>query len=81
MGVVLADRSSRRLIFSIKPKEKEELVEKKRSLMVRAPFHLFVVTLVCLLSFKLFIAYEFLSTYLCSIIYSVRTLSITAISC
>lgn len=35
MGVVLADRNSRRLIFSIKPKEKEEFVEKKRSLMVR----------------------------------------------
>ncbi|KAI3468763.1 hypothetical protein Pfo_025426 [Paulownia fortunei] len=35
VGVVLADRNSRRLIFSIKPKEKEELVEKKRSLMVR----------------------------------------------
>ncbi|KAA8522382.1 hypothetical protein F0562_013257 [Nyssa sinensis] len=33
--VVLADRKSRRLIFSIKPKEKEELVEKKRSLMAR----------------------------------------------
>ncbi|KAG8374907.1 hypothetical protein BUALT_Bualt10G0044400 [Buddleja alternifolia] len=35
VGVVLADRSSRRLIFSIKPKEKEELVEKKRSLMAQ----------------------------------------------
>lgn len=35
VGVVLADRNSRRLLFSIKPKEKEELVEKKRSLMVR----------------------------------------------
>ncbi|XP_057804190.1 uncharacterized protein LOC131019617 isoform X2 [Salvia miltiorrhiza] len=35
MGVVLADRNSRRLIFSIKPKEKEELVEKKRDLMAR----------------------------------------------
>lgn len=33
--VVLADRNSRRLIFSIKQKEKEELVEKKKSLMVR----------------------------------------------
>lgn len=35
VAVVLADRNSRRLIFSIKPKEKEELVEKKRSLMAR----------------------------------------------
>ncbi|KAL3818083.1 hypothetical protein ACJIZ3_003988 [Penstemon smallii] len=35
VGVVLADRNSRRLIFSIKPKEKEELVEKKRSLMAK----------------------------------------------
>ncbi|KAH6755039.1 Nucleic acid-binding [Perilla frutescens var. hirtella] len=35
VGLVLADRNSRRLIFSIKPKEKEELVEKKRSLMAR----------------------------------------------
>ncbi|XP_057764385.1 uncharacterized protein LOC130985422 isoform X2 [Salvia miltiorrhiza] len=35
VGVVLADRNSRRLIFSIKPKEKEELVEKKRDLMAR----------------------------------------------
>lgn len=35
VGVVLADRNSRRLIFSIKPKEKEELVEKKRSLMAQ----------------------------------------------
>lgn len=32
--MVLADRNSRRLIFSIKAKEKEELVEKKRILMV-----------------------------------------------
>ncbi|KAG6383513.1 hypothetical protein SASPL_156726 [Salvia splendens] len=35
VGVVSADRNSRRLIFSIKPKEKEELVEKKRELMAR----------------------------------------------
>ncbi|KAK4435298.1 hypothetical protein Salat_0693200 [Sesamum alatum] len=35
VGVVLADRNTRKLIFSIKPKEKEELVEKKRSLMGR----------------------------------------------
>ncbi|KAL0312628.1 UNVERIFIED_CONTAM: hypothetical protein Sradi_5662100 [Sesamum radiatum] len=35
VGVVLADRNTRKLIFSIKPKEKEELVEKKRSLMAR----------------------------------------------
>ncbi|XP_027081669.1 uncharacterized protein [Coffea arabica] len=33
--VVLADRKSRRLIFSTKPKEKEELIEKKRNLMAR----------------------------------------------
>ncbi|CAA3025320.1 uncharacterized protein LOC111398532 isoform X1 [Olea europaea subsp. europaea] len=33
VGVILADRKSRRLIFSLKLKEKEELVEKKRSLM------------------------------------------------
>ncbi|KAL8525633.1 hypothetical protein ACS0TY_015029 [Phlomoides rotata] len=30
VGVVLADRNSRKLIVSIKPKEKEEMVEKKR---------------------------------------------------
>ncbi|XP_075484254.1 uncharacterized protein LOC142524249 isoform X2 [Primulina tabacum] len=35
VGVVLVDRNSRRLIFSIKQKEKEELVEKKRSLMAQ----------------------------------------------
>ncbi|XP_073304644.1 uncharacterized protein [Primulina huaijiensis] len=35
VGVVLVDRNSRRLIFSIKKKEKEELVEKKRSLMAQ----------------------------------------------
>ncbi|XP_055819630.1 sister chromatid cohesion protein PDS5 homolog C [Solanum dulcamara] len=35
VSVVLADRNSRRLIFSIKAKEKEELVEKKRSLMAK----------------------------------------------
>lgn len=33
--VLLADRNSRRLIFSGRPKEKEELVEKKRSLMAK----------------------------------------------
>lgn len=33
VGAVLADRKSRRLIFSVKSKEKEELVEKKRSVM------------------------------------------------
>lgn len=31
--VMLADRRSRQLIFSVRPKEKEELVEKKRNLM------------------------------------------------
>ncbi|XP_042509747.1 uncharacterized protein LOC122085400 isoform X2 [Macadamia integrifolia] len=35
VSVVLADRKSRRLIFSGKPKEKEESVEKKRSLMAQ----------------------------------------------
>ncbi|XP_043716554.1 uncharacterized protein LOC122664682 isoform X2 [Telopea speciosissima] len=35
VSVVLADRKSRRLIFSGKPKEREELVEKKRSLMAQ----------------------------------------------
>ncbi|XP_016485726.1 uncharacterized protein LOC107806133 [Nicotiana tabacum] len=35
VSVVLADRNSRRLIFSIKAKEKEELVEKKRILMAK----------------------------------------------
>ncbi|XP_072995381.1 uncharacterized protein [Typha latifolia] len=33
--VALADRSSRRIMFSGRPKEKEELVEKKRGLMAR----------------------------------------------
>ncbi|XP_074333262.1 uncharacterized protein LOC141671069 isoform X2 [Apium graveolens] len=33
--VVFADRESRRLIFSMKPKEKEESIEKKRDLMAR----------------------------------------------
>lgn len=33
VNVVLANRKSRKLIFSIRPKEREELVEKKRSLM------------------------------------------------
>lgn len=35
VSVVLADRYSRRLIFSLKAKEKEELVEKKKSLMAK----------------------------------------------
>lgn len=34
MNILLADRKSRKLIFSMRPKEKEETVEKKRSLMV-----------------------------------------------
>lgn len=34
-SVILADRNSRRLIFSGRPKEKEEVVEKKRSLMAK----------------------------------------------
>ncbi|CAK9310981.1 unnamed protein product [Citrullus colocynthis] len=33
VNVVLANRKSRKLIFSVRPKEREELVEKKRSLM------------------------------------------------
>jgi len=32
--VLVADRKMRKLIFSLRPKEKEELVEKKRNLMV-----------------------------------------------
>ncbi|OVA09476.1 Ribosomal protein S1 [Macleaya cordata] len=35
VNVVLADRNSRRLMFSRRPKEKEELVEKKRNLMAK----------------------------------------------
>ncbi|XP_028118288.1 uncharacterized protein LOC114315860 isoform X2 [Camellia sinensis] len=35
VNVVLTDRKSRKLIFSVKPKEKEEMVEKKRSLMAK----------------------------------------------
>ena len=35
VNVLLANRKSGKLLFSVKPKEKEELVEKKRSLMVR----------------------------------------------
>lgn len=35
VNVLVADRKFRKLIFSVKPKEKEELVEKKRSVMVR----------------------------------------------
>ncbi|KAJ8553114.1 hypothetical protein K7X08_020507 [Anisodus acutangulus] len=35
VSVVLADKNSRRLIFSIKPKEKEGLVDKKRSFMAK----------------------------------------------
>ncbi|KAF7810252.1 30S ribosomal protein S1 [Senna tora] len=34
-NVVLADRKMRKLILSLRPKEKEELVEKKRNLMAR----------------------------------------------
>lgn len=32
----MADRKFRKLIVSVRPKEREELVEKKRSLMVRS---------------------------------------------
>lgn len=35
VNVVMADRKARRLIFSGRPKEKEEMVEKKRSLMAK----------------------------------------------
>jgi len=35
VNVMLAERRSRKLIFSARPKEKEELVEKKKILMVR----------------------------------------------
>ncbi|KAL6986212.1 hypothetical protein U1Q18_019580 [Sarracenia purpurea var. burkii] len=35
VNVVLADRKSRRLIFSMKPKENEEMIEKKRGLMAK----------------------------------------------
>ncbi|KAK1374798.1 S1 motif domain-containing protein [Heracleum sosnowskyi] len=35
VNVLLAERKSRRLIFSVKPKEKEELVGKKRKLMAK----------------------------------------------
>ncbi|CBI34709.3 unnamed protein product, partial [Vitis vinifera] len=35
VNVVMADRKTRRLIFSGRPKEKEEMVEKKRSLMAK----------------------------------------------
>ncbi|PIA34231.1 hypothetical protein AQUCO_03800074v1 [Aquilegia coerulea] len=35
VNLVLADRNSRKLIFSWKPKEKEETVQKKRSLMAK----------------------------------------------
>ncbi|KAK7251285.1 hypothetical protein RIF29_34340 [Crotalaria pallida] len=34
-NVLVADRKMRKLIFSLRPKEKEELVEKKRNLMAR----------------------------------------------
>ncbi|XP_042952812.1 uncharacterized protein LOC122289677 isoform X3 [Carya illinoinensis] len=35
VNVVLADRTFRKLVFSVKPKEKEEDVDKKRSLMAK----------------------------------------------
>ncbi|XP_038971106.1 uncharacterized protein LOC103719423 isoform X2 [Phoenix dactylifera] len=35
VSVILVDRNSRKLMFSGRPKEKEELVQKKRSLMAR----------------------------------------------
>jgi hypothetical protein len=36
VNVVIADRKLRKLVVSLRPKEKEELVEKKRHLMVRS---------------------------------------------
>ncbi|KAG5058552.1 hypothetical protein JHK86_013548 [Glycine max] len=41
-NVLVADRKMRKLIFSLRPKEKEELVEKKRNLMKIAYFGIFV---------------------------------------
>lgn len=35
VNIQLADKNSRKLIFSMRPKEKEEIVEKKRSLMAK----------------------------------------------
>ncbi|KAI3501273.1 hypothetical protein L1887_29137 [Cichorium endivia] len=35
VNVILADRESRKLIFSVKPKEKEESIQRKRSLMAK----------------------------------------------
>ncbi|TXG51720.1 hypothetical protein EZV62_024244 [Acer yangbiense] len=35
VNVIITDRKFKKLIFSVRPKEKEELVEKKRSLMAR----------------------------------------------
>lgn len=35
VNVTLADRKTRRLIFSLKPKEKEEMIDKKRNLMAK----------------------------------------------
>ncbi|KAI4326981.1 hypothetical protein L6164_019490 [Bauhinia variegata] len=35
VNVILADRKLRKLIFSVRPKEKEELIEKKRNLMAK----------------------------------------------
>ncbi|KAJ1277523.1 hypothetical protein BS78_04G010900 [Paspalum vaginatum] len=35
VSVVLADRNSKRIFFSMRPKESEELIEKKKSLMAR----------------------------------------------
>ncbi|OEL37461.1 hypothetical protein BAE44_0001520 [Dichanthelium oligosanthes] len=35
VSVVLADRNSKRIFFSMKPKESEELIQKKKSLMAR----------------------------------------------
>ncbi|XP_023772159.1 uncharacterized protein LOC111920822 [Lactuca sativa] len=35
VNVILADRESRKLIFSVKPKEKEESIQRKRNLMAK----------------------------------------------
>lgn len=41
--MLLANRKSGKLLFSLKPKEKEELIEKKRSLMVRVTVSILVL--------------------------------------
>ncbi|KAK9076694.1 hypothetical protein SSX86_005028 [Deinandra increscens subsp. villosa] len=38
VNVILADKESRKLIFSVKPKEQEESIQKKRNLMAKLKF-------------------------------------------